>query len=168
MNFTCGCLLDKAAKEPHFKKTKYFEDLSASFALNTKNEQLSAHYSWLVQMHRQIPGVSNPYVEATFEDPVDKEHPINVPAIQLKSTGAAFEHPRYYVISPALSSIDCGLYKMRLTAYADASKQRVLAEHDNMLLSRVNTSTCTKTEFMERMNAAARHAEKQWQSSDST
>lgn len=42
MDFTCGCLLDKTAKEPHFKKSKHFEDLAASFAINAKNEQLNA------------------------------------------------------------------------------------------------------------------------------
>lgn len=42
MNFSCGCLFDKKVKEPHFKKSKYFEDLSASFAINAKNEQLGA------------------------------------------------------------------------------------------------------------------------------
>lgn len=42
MNFSCGCLFDKNVKEPRFKKSKYFEDLSASFAINAKNEQLGA------------------------------------------------------------------------------------------------------------------------------
>lgn len=41
MNFSCGCLYKKQA-EPHFKKSKHFEDLSASFAINAKNEQLGA------------------------------------------------------------------------------------------------------------------------------
>jgi hypothetical protein len=42
MDFSCGCLLDKKIKEPRFKKSKHFEDLSASFAINAKNEQLGA------------------------------------------------------------------------------------------------------------------------------
>jgi hypothetical protein len=42
MNFSCGCIFDKKIKEPHFKKSKYFEDLSASFAINAKDEQLGA------------------------------------------------------------------------------------------------------------------------------
>lgn len=42
MNFSCGCLFDNKVKEPRFKKSKYFEDLSASFAINAKNEQLGA------------------------------------------------------------------------------------------------------------------------------
>lgn len=120
-------------------------------------------YSWLVQMHRPV-ATSNPYVEATFENPQDKTQPIIVPALQLKNTETAYSHPRYYVVSPAVGTLDCGLYHMRLTAYADSSKRTILAEHENDLLSRVNTTTCSKTEFMEKMNAAARHAEKQWES----
>jgi hypothetical protein len=41
-DFACGCIFDKKVKEPTFRKTKYFEDLSASFAINAKNEQLNA------------------------------------------------------------------------------------------------------------------------------
>jgi hypothetical protein len=52
---------------------------------------------------------------------------------------------------------------MKITAYADKSRSRVLAEHDNQLLSRINTDTCYKAEFMERMNAAARLAEQDWE-----
>jgi hypothetical protein len=48
MNFSCGCLFDKKAKEPTFKKSKHFEDLSASFAINAKNEQLGAQYVFLM------------------------------------------------------------------------------------------------------------------------
>jgi hypothetical protein len=48
MNFSCGCLFDKKVKEPTFKKSKHFEDLSASFAINAKNEQLGAQYVFLM------------------------------------------------------------------------------------------------------------------------
>ncbi|KAI9028892.1 hypothetical protein CLU79DRAFT_736577 [Phycomyces nitens] len=44
MDFSCGCLFDKKVKEPHFKKSRHFEDLAASFAINAKNEQLGAQY----------------------------------------------------------------------------------------------------------------------------
>ncbi|KAI8062729.1 hypothetical protein BC940DRAFT_308238 [Gongronella butleri] len=166
MNFSCGCLFDKKVREPHFKKSKHFEDLAASFAVNAKDEQLDAHYSWLVQLHKPLTGAgSSPYVEATLENPHDRSRPLLVPAIQLASADAStpFEHPRYYVLSPNLGGVHCGLYKMKLTAYADKSKQKVLAEHENDLLSRIDTDTCYKSEFMERMNAAARHADKQWE-----
>lgn len=100
-----------------------------------------------------------PYVEATFENPVTDDEPIHVPAVQLASTEDAFQHPRYYFLSPALGALDCKLYKIKITAYADRSKTSVLAEHENQLLSRINTDSCVKSEFMERMNAAAQHAE---------
>ncbi|KAF7732543.1 hypothetical protein EC973_003290 [Apophysomyces ossiformis] len=163
MNFSCGCLYDKTLKEPHFKKSKHFEDLSASFAIQTKDEKLRAHYSWLVQMHRPL-SVTNPYIEATLQNPMDSSNPIRVPAVQLKASDpdAGFMYPRYYVLSPAVDELNCGLYKMKLTAYSSKDKNKVLAEHENELLSRVNTDTCGKTEFMEKMSAAARHADKQW------
>ncbi|KAI8370636.1 uncharacterized protein BYT42DRAFT_617173 [Radiomyces spectabilis] len=164
MNFTCGCLFDRSMKEPHFKKSKHFQDLAASFAINAKGEQLGAHYSWLVEIHKPM-GVSAPYVEATLENPQDRSQPLHVPAVQVQNNDPTqqFAHPRYYVLSPALPKLDCGLYKMKLTAYTDKSKTVKLAEHENELLSRVNTDTCYKTEFMERMNAAARYAEKEWE-----
>ncbi|SAM02122.1 hypothetical protein [Absidia glauca] len=164
MNFSCGCLFDKSIKEPHFKKSKHFEDLSASFAINAKKEQLGAHYSWLLQLHRPL-DVKEPYVEATLENPTDPSRPFLVPAIQLENNDAdnSFPHPRYYVLTPDVGGLNCGLYKMKITAYADKSRSRVLAEHDNQLLSRINTDTCYKAEFMERMNAAARQAEQDWE-----
>ncbi|KAI8364972.1 hypothetical protein BD560DRAFT_436638 [Blakeslea trispora] len=105
MNFSCGCLFDKKVKEPHYKKSAHFEDLSASFAINAKHEQLGAHYSWLVQLH--TPFKSKPYIEATFENPTDTSDPIVVPAIQLQPDQTeAFDHPRYYFLSPALGALD--------------------------------------------------------------
>ncbi|CAO3681812.1 unnamed protein product [Rhizopus stolonifer] len=74
MDFSCGCLFDKKVKEPHFKKSKYFQDLSASFAINAKNEQLGAHYSWLVEMIKPVP--HSVYVEATFEIQVILNRPL--------------------------------------------------------------------------------------------
>ncbi|KAI9358088.1 hypothetical protein BD770DRAFT_472449 [Pilaira anomala] len=157
MNFSCGCLFDKKVKEPRFKKSKYFEDLSASFAINFKNEQLGAHYSWLVQLRKPL-NVKQPYIEATFENPVTEDEPIKVPAVQLTSE-EGFDQPRYYFLSPALGALDCKLYNIKITAYTDKSKSKVIAEHENQLLSRINAESCVKTEFMERMNAAAKHAE---------
>ncbi|KAI7866511.1 hypothetical protein BDF14DRAFT_1811929 [Spinellus fusiger] len=164
MDFSCGCLFDKRVKEPYFKKTKHFEDVSASFAINAKNEQLSAHYSWLVEMHKPVSS-QQPYIEAKFQNPEDRSNPIVVPAVQLKNNepSASFAHPRYYFLSPSLPSLDCGLYKMELTVYADKSKQKILTQHGNELLSRVNTDTCVKAEFIERMEAAARHTKNQWE-----
>ncbi|KAK4512385.1 uncharacterized protein ATC70_003083 [Mucor velutinosus] len=158
MNFSCGCLFDKKVKEPRFKRSKYFEDLSASFAINAKNEQLGAHYSWLVQMYKPIKE-KQPYIEATFENPVDPSDPIHVPAVQLKGEHEDFEYPRYYFLSPALGALDCKLYNIKITAYTDRSKTKVITEHENQLLSRINSESCVKSEFMERMNAAAEQAE---------
>lgn len=121
-------------------------------------------YSWLVQMHKGL-GVKDPYIEATLENPTDPSRPFLVPAIQLENSDpqTKFPHPRYYVLTPDVGELNCGLYKMKLTAYSDKTRSKVLAEHDNELLSRVNTDTCYKTEFMEKMNAAARQAEQDWE-----
>ncbi|RUP52113.1 hypothetical protein BC936DRAFT_141009 [Jimgerdemannia flammicorona] len=153
-NFSCGCMLPKNTKEPTFKASKYFEDLSASFAINTKQEQLTAHYSWLVQLRRDLPTTSIPYIEATLEHPSRRSEPLVVPAMELAQTdphAAPFPSRRFYVLSPALAGVQCGLYSMRLTAYADRSKTKVLATHENEILSRVNTETCFRDEFMRAM-----------------
>lgn len=100
-----------------------------------------------------------PYIEATFENPVADEEPIHVPAVQLQDTETSYEYPRYYFLSPALGALDCKLYNIKITAYADRSKSKVIAEHENQILSRINSESCVKSEFLERMNAAAKHAE---------
>lgn len=122
---------------------------------------IARSYSWLVQMIKPL-NTKQPYIEATFENPVTDDEPIQVPAVQLTAE-QEFDHPRYYFLSPALGALDCKLYKIKITAYADRSKSKVLAEHENQLLSRINTESCVKSEFMERMNAAAKHAE--WETS---
>lgn len=116
-------------------------------------------------MHKPI-GYDDPYIEAVLENPADKSNPIRVPAMQLKNSSAeaAFEHPRYYVLSPALPTLNCGLYHMQLNVYADKTKQKLLSTHENDVLSRINTDTCPKTEFLERMHAAARQAQRDWES----
>lgn len=110
-----------------------------------------------MQLHKPLQA-KQPYIEATFENPTDPEDPIRVPAIQLKPEGEDFDHPRYYFLSPALGALDCKLYNIKITAYTDKSRQKVLTEHENQLLSRINSESCVKSEFMERMNAAANHA----------
>lgn len=100
-----------------------------------------------------------PYIEATFENPADPSDPIHVPAVQLKGEQEDFEYPRYYFLSPALGALDCKLYNIKITAYTDRLKTKVIAEHENQLLSRINSESCVKSEFMERMNAAAKQAE---------
>ncbi|KAI9272508.1 hypothetical protein BY458DRAFT_546742 [Sporodiniella umbellata] len=155
MNFSCGCLFDKKVKEPHFKKSEYFQDLSASFAINAKNEQLGAHYSWLVEMIK--PTLPSVYVEATFENPSDSQDTIKVPGVQLVHD--SFEHPRYYFLSPALTHLNCKLYSIQLIAYKDKSKKEVIARHENQILSRINSDACVKSEFMERMASATKYAD---------
>jgi hypothetical protein len=107
--------------------------------------------------------VKQAYVEATFENPSYPEEPITVPAVQLQNPPdqADFKHPRYYFLSPALTKLDCKLYNIKITAYTDRSKSQVITEHENQLLSRINSDSCVKSEFMERMNEAARQSD--WQ-----
>ncbi|CAO3626851.1 unnamed protein product [Cunninghamella echinulata] len=113
-------------------------------------------------MHKLV-NTKEPYIEATFDNPSDRSRPIVVPAIKVENQDIEnkFQYPRYYVISPNIDNLDCGLYKMKLTAYSDKSKSKVLAEHENEILSRINTTECTKTEFMEKMSAAARQVEQE-------
>lgn len=118
-------------------------------------------------MHKPLAGQqSEPYIEAVLENPSDKSDPIRVPAMQLKNSAGMeqFEHSRYYILSPSLPSLNCGLYHMQLNVYTDKTKQKLLATHENDVLSRINTDTCPKTEFLERMHAAARQAQHGWQS----
>lgn len=110
-------------------------------------------------MYKPIKSHQQPYIEATFENPVKDSVPIHVPAVQLKDDHEGFEHPRYYFLSPALGALDCKLYNIKITAYTDKTKQKIITEHENQLLSRINSESCIKSEFMERMNEAAKQAE---------
>jgi hypothetical protein len=110
-------------------------------------------------MYKPLKTGRTPYIEATFENPVKEGDPIHVPAVQLKGDQEDFEYPRYYFLSPALGALDCKLYNIKITAYTDRSKSKVITEHENQLLSRINSESCIKSEFMERMNAAAKQAE---------
>lgn len=110
-------------------------------------------------MYKPLKTSQPPYIEATFENPVKEGDPIHVPAVQLKGEQEDFEYPRYYFLSPALGALDCKLYNIKITAYTDRSKSKVITEHENQLLSRINSESCVKSEFMERMNAAAKQAE---------
>ncbi|ORY06631.1 hypothetical protein K493DRAFT_344469 [Basidiobolus meristosporus CBS 931.73] len=154
-NFSCGCLLPAGTKEPTFKKSKYFQDLAASFAVNTKEERLSAHYSWLLQLNKDLPPGS--YIEAELENPVDKDAPYKIPAIELRNKqGETFEKRRFYIVSPPLTDVECGLLNMKLRVYKDKTRQEVFTTHENQVLSRVNTNECLRTEFIEKMQALAK------------
>ncbi|OZJ04103.1 hypothetical protein BZG36_02859 [Bifiguratus adelaidae] len=153
MAFSCGCD-PKGLLEPTFKTSKHFTDLSASFAVNTKHEQLSTHYSWLVELRKEFSQTAKPYVEATLQNP-EGGPPLQVPAIELVDTQKSFDKRRYYIVSPALPRLGCGLYEVKLTAYTDKNKSKKLAEHSNHILSRINTETCYKQEFLDKMQALA-------------
>ncbi|KAI8360950.1 hypothetical protein B0O80DRAFT_146274 [Mortierella sp. GBAus27b] len=83
MSFTCGCNSTEQPREPQFKKSKYFEDVAASFAINTKHQTLSAHYSWLVEARRPIP--KDAVIEAELHNPADFAKPIKMNAMELQA-----------------------------------------------------------------------------------
>ncbi|KAF9159900.1 hypothetical protein DFQ27_009246 [Actinomortierella ambigua] len=162
MSFTCGCQSTQQPKEPSFKKSKYFEDIAASFAINTKYQQLYAHYSWLVEGRREIPG--NAYIEAELHNPADFSNPLKVQAIELKAQDgeSPWANRRFYVLSPRLETLTCGLHPVKLTIYKDSTKSAVIGTHENSILSRIDTQYCMKDEFMEKMKLAAKAQE--WKS----
>ncbi|ORZ19078.1 hypothetical protein BCR41DRAFT_351491, partial [Lobosporangium transversale] len=159
MSFTCGCNSTEQPKEPQFKKSKYFEDIAASFAINTKYQTLSAHYSWLVEARRDIP--KNAVIEAELHNPADFANPIKVNAIELQAQDGESPWPsrRFYVLSPRLETLNCGLHPVKLTVYKDESKKSVLGTHENAILSRINTQYCMKDEFLTKMKEVAKTAE---------
>ncbi|KAF9207171.1 hypothetical protein BGZ49_001025 [Haplosporangium sp. Z 27] len=148
MSFTCGCNSTEQPKEPQFKKSKYFT--------------LYAHYSWLVEARRSIP--KNAVIEAELHNPADFAKPIKVPAIELQAQDgeSSWSNRRFYVLSPRLETLNCGLHPVKLTVYKDETKQVVLGMHENAILSRINTQYCMKDEFMEKMKEAAKNTE--WKS----
>ncbi|KAF9962243.1 hypothetical protein BGZ70_008088 [Mortierella alpina] len=142
MSFTCGCNSSEQPKEPQFKKSKYFEDVAASFAINTK-------------------------YQAELHNPADFAKPLKVPAIELQAQEGESPWPnrRFYVLSPRLETLTCGLHPVKLTIYKDESKKSVLGTHENAILSRIDTQYCLKDEFMEKMKEAAKNTE--WKSAKS-
>ncbi|KAG0369860.1 hypothetical protein BGZ54_008598 [Gamsiella multidivaricata] len=145
MSFTCGCNSTEQPKEPQFKKSKYF-----------------VCYSWLVEARRDIP--KSAVIEAELHNPADFAKPIKVAAIELQAQDgeSPWSGRRFYVLSPRLETLNCGLHPVKLTIYKDESKKSVLGTHENAILSRVDTQYCMKDEFMEKMKEAAKHAE--WKS----
>ncbi|KAF9147447.1 hypothetical protein BG015_010922 [Linnemannia schmuckeri] len=162
MSFTCGCNSTDQPKEPQFKKSKYFEDMAASFAINTKYQTLYAHYSWLVEARRDIP--KNAFIEAELHNPADFAKPLKVTAIELQAQDgeSPWANRRFYVLSPRLETLTCGLHPVKLNIYKDESKSSLLGTHENAILSRIDTQYCMKDEFMEKMKEAAKNTE--WKS----
>ncbi|KAF9921904.1 hypothetical protein FBU30_008025 [Linnemannia zychae] len=162
MSFTCGCNSAEQPKEPQFKKSKYFEDVAASFAINTKYPTLYAHYSWLVEARRDIP--KGAFIEAELHNPADFSRPLKVAAIELQAQEgeSPWANRRFYVLSPRLETLTCGLHPVKLHLYKDESKSTLLGTHENAILSRIDTQYCMKDEFLEKMREAAKHAE--WKS----
>ncbi|KAF9352213.1 hypothetical protein BGX34_000125 [Mortierella sp. NVP85] len=162
MSFSCGCNSAEQPREPQFKKSKYFEDIAASFAVNTKHQTLSAHYSWLVEARREIP--KNAVIEAELHNPADFAKPIKINAMELQAQEgeSPWRNRRFYVLSPRLDTLNCGLHPVKLTLYKDESKTTVLGTHENAILSRVDTQYCMKDEFISKMKEAAKNAE--WKS----
>ncbi|KAG0213778.1 hypothetical protein BGX31_001216 [Mortierella sp. GBA43] len=162
MSFTCGCNSTEQPREPQFKKSKYFEDVAASFAINTKHQTLSAHYSWLVEARRPIP--KDAVIEAELHNPADFAKPIKMNAMELQAQEGESPWPnrRFYVLSPRLETLDCGLHPVKLTLYKDESKTTILGTHENAILSRIDTQYCMKDEFMTKMKEAAKSAESKY------
>ncbi|KAG9071260.1 hypothetical protein KI688_008806 [Linnemannia hyalina] len=151
MSFTCGCNSTDQPKEPQFKKSKYFEDVAASFAVNTK-----------YQARRDIP--KNAFIEAELHNPADFAKPLKVTAIELQAQDgeSPWANRRFYVLSPRLETLTCGLHPVKLNIYKDESRSSLLGSHENAILSRIDTQYCMKDEFMEKMKEAAKNTE--WKS----
>ena len=94
---SCGCF-GTIPKQPYVQKSRFIQDISASIAINTaskqpsqqhdpqqENDPLSGHYSWLIELRRDLPS-TQAYVEAQFPDPHNpKGTPYRVPMIPLKN-----------------------------------------------------------------------------------
>ncbi|KAG0342408.1 hypothetical protein BG004_005682 [Podila humilis] len=122
-------------------------------------------YSWLVEARRDIP--KNAVIEAELHNPADFSKPLKVTAIELQAQEgeSPWANRRFYVLSPRLETLTCGLHPVKLTVYKDQAKASVLGTHENSILSRINTQYCLKDEFMDRMKEAAKSAD--WKSSRS-
>ncbi|KAF9937278.1 hypothetical protein BGZ65_001615, partial [Modicella reniformis] len=119
-------------------------------------------YSWLVEARREIP--RNAVIEAELHNPTDFAKPIKVNAIELQAQEgeAPWSNRRFYVLSPRLETLTCGLHPVKLTLFKDESKTAILGTHENAILSRINTQYCMKDEFMAKMRDAAKNVE--WKS----
>ncbi|KAG0273921.1 hypothetical protein BGZ95_010278 [Linnemannia exigua] len=159
MSFTCGCNSTDQPKEPQFKKSKYFEDVAASFAINTKYQVTIPCYSWLVEARRDIP--KNAFIEAELHNPADFAKPLKVTAIELQAQDgeSPWGNRRFYVLSPRLETLTCGLHPVKLNIYKDETKSSLLGTHENAILSRIDTQYCMKDEFMEKMKEAAKNTD---------
>jgi hypothetical protein len=138
-DYTCGCFTK--IKTPNPVSSEYIQDISASFAVNTKHSTLKVHFSWLIELKKELP--KDAYIEAEF--PAGDE-PFKVPLMGIKDSD------RYYAISPPLGEIECQIYPIRINIYEDNRRIKVISQHKSNVLSRISTSNCSKDDFMRVMN----------------
>lgn len=151
-NVSCGCF-GASQEEPDPQTSKYFSDISASIAINTKHTKLSAHFSWLLSSSSHLPQDS--YAEAHFPLSKISSHGSDMGEVMKVPLMSVKDNQEYYAISPS-TEMECGIYPIKVVLYKDQTRQIVLSEHHSKVLSRVNTSECSKDEFMQVVNSFAK------------
>ena len=74
----------------------------------------------------------------------------------LNGQGQTQHSPRFYAVSPALSGFECGLYDIEIRVYEDNKRMSVFSTHQSQVLSRVNTTLCTRDSFFQMMKSFQR------------
>lgn len=68
------------------------------------------------------------------------------------------QNATYYAISPELDDLKCGIYQVEVKIYKDQRRMETLSSHNSQILSRVDTSNCSKNEFMQTMQRLSNNA----------
>ena len=146
---SCGCNASAPTHQPRGRRSRYFEDISGSLAVNTRYDPLEMRFTWLVESRKPLP--DGAYIEAEFPDPSDPiaGTPYRVPFMRLEqraSEKAAAD--RYYAVSGPLPKTECRMYDVRLNVYSDSRRISVISQHESQILSRVDTEQCPRSTFL--------------------
>eukprot|EP00127_Corallochytrium_limacisporum_P002557 Clim_evm114s128 gene=Clim_evmTU114s128 len=145
----CGCDLNRPAPAP--QRSAYIQDVSASFALLKDEKELTARYSWLVDVKRDAL-TETAFIEAEFENPEPGQRPVFAKGNRIEGQKVPKGYVRYYFISEPVTGFRCKNYGMTAKLYTDHSRLNSVDKHHSEVASYFDNTQCSTDEFLDAMS----------------